>query len=174
MFGDFPDIAINRSTIAALCSRVLVEPTERSIPCWRAKALARLTEVSEALKANDKASLFLAWQCVSPVNCLASRKTLWEASHNVFRWIKQHLRVTSFWGNTENAVRIQIYVAVITYCLVAIVEHDCELKRTTFNVLRVVSRVLTDKTPIRDLFNGPEKLPDVFDQPVQLEFAFKY
>ena len=91
-----------------------------------------------------------------------------------FRWIKQHLRVTSFWGNTENAVRIQIYVAVITYCLVAIVEHDCELKRTTFNVLRVVSRVLTDKTPIRDLFNGPEKLPDVCDQPVQLEFAFKY
>ena len=91
-----------------------------------------------------------------------------------FRWIKQHLRVTSFWGNTENAVRIQIYVAVITYCLVAIVEHDCELKSTTFNVLRVVSRVLTDKTPIRDLFNGPEKLPDVFDQPVQLEFAFKY
>ena len=91
-----------------------------------------------------------------------------------FRWIKQHLRVTSFWGNTENAVRIQIYVAVITYCLVAIVEHDCELKRTTFNVLRVVSGVLTDKTPIRDLFNGPEKLPDVFDQPVQLEFAFKY
>ena len=91
-----------------------------------------------------------------------------------FRWIKQHLRVTSFWGNTENAVRIQIYVAVITYCLVAIVEHDCELKRTTFNVLRGVSRVLTDKTPIRDLFNGPEKLPDVFDQPVQLEFAFKY
>lgn len=91
-----------------------------------------------------------------------------------FRWIKQHLRVTSFWGNTENAVRIQIYVAVITYCLVAIVEHDCELKRTTFNVLRVVSRVLTDKTPIRDLFNGPEKLPDVCDQPIQLEFAFKY
>lgn len=91
-----------------------------------------------------------------------------------FRWIKQHLRVTSFWGNTENAVRIQIYVAVIAYCLVAIVEHDCELKRSTFNVLRVIGRVLTDKTPIRDLFSGTEKLPNVCGQPVQLEFAFKY
>ena len=91
-----------------------------------------------------------------------------------FRWIKQHLRVTSFWGNTENAVRIQIYVAVIAYCLVAIVEHDCELNRTTFNVLRVISRVLTDKTPIRDLLNAPEKLTDVCDQPVQLELVFKY
>lgn len=91
-----------------------------------------------------------------------------------FRWIKQHLRVTSFWGTTENAVRIQIYVAVIAYCLVAIVEHDCQLGRTTFNVLRVVSKVLTDKTPIRDLFNGPERLEEVSDQPTQLEIAFVY
>ena len=91
-----------------------------------------------------------------------------------FRWIKQHLRVTSFWGTSENAVRIQIYVAVITYCLVAIAEHQCKLDRSTFNVLRVVSRVLTDKTPLRDLFKGPEKLEEVCDHPVQLEFAFKY
>ncbi len=91
-----------------------------------------------------------------------------------FRWIKQHLRITSFWGNTENAVKIQIYVAVITYCLVAIVEHDCQLDRTTFNVLRVVSRVLTDKTNIRDLFLSSETIEDVYDDAVQLEFAFKY
>lgn len=71
-------------------------------------------------------------------------------------------------------MRIQIYVAVIAYCLVAIVEHDCELNRTTFNVLRVISRVLTDKTPIRDLFNGPEKLTDVCNQPVQLELVFNF
>ena len=91
-----------------------------------------------------------------------------------FRWIKQHLRVLSFWGTTENAVRIQIYVAVIAYCLVAIVEHDCQLNRTTFNVLRVVSRVLTDKTPIRDLFKGPERLDDVCEETRQLEFVFTY
>ena len=110
-----------------------------------------------ALKASDIALLY---------------KQRWQVE--LFRWIKQHLRVTSFWGNTENAVRIQIYVAVIAYCLVAIVEHDCVLNRTTFNVLRVISRVLTDKTPIRDLFNGPEKMPNICDQPVQLEFVFKY
>lgn len=91
-----------------------------------------------------------------------------------FRWIKQHLRVLSFWGTSENAVRIQIYVAVITYCLVAIVEHDCQLGRTTFNVLRVLSRVLTDKTPIRDLFKGSETIEDADDETVQLQFEFKY
>ena len=111
-----------------------------------------------ALKASDIALLY---------------KQRWQVEL-FFRWIKQHLRVTSFWGNTENAVRIQIYVAVIAYCLVAIVEHDCVLNRTTFNVLRVISRVLTDKTPIRNLFNGPEKMPNICDQPVQLELVFKY
>ena len=91
-----------------------------------------------------------------------------------FRWIKQHLRVLSFWGTTENAVRIQIYVAIIAYYLVTIVEHDCQLNWTTFNVLRVVSRVLTDKTPIRDLFDGSEKLEEVCETAGQLEFAFTY
>ena len=91
-----------------------------------------------------------------------------------FRWIKQQLRVLSFWGTSENAVRIQIYVAVITYCLVAIVEHDCQLGRTTFNVLQVLSRVLTDKTPIRDLFKGSETIEDADDETIQLQFEFKF
>lgn len=80
----------------------------------------------------------------------------------------------SFWGTSENAVRIQIYVAGITYCLVAIVEHDCQLGRTTFNVLRVLSRVLTDKTPLRDLFKGSETIEDADGETVQLQFDFKY
>ena len=74
LFGDFPDIAINRSTIAALCSSVLVEPTERFIPCWRAKALARLTEVNEALKANDSASLFFRLTVCEPGELLGIAK----------------------------------------------------------------------------------------------------
>ena len=71
-------------------------------------------------------------------------------------------------------MKIQIYVAVITYCLVAIIEHDCQLGRSTFNVLRIVSRVLTDKTNIKDLFLSSETIEDVYDDAVQLEFAFKY
>lgn len=91
-----------------------------------------------------------------------------------FRWIKGHLRVKSFWGNTENAVRIQIYAAITTYCLVAIVEHDCELKRSTFNVLRVLQHSLLDKTPIRDLFANSERLDQYVEDCTQLEFDFIY
>jgi len=41
-----------------------------------------------------------------------------------FKWLKQHLKIKRFWGTTENAVRIQICVAIITYCLTAVVQHD--------------------------------------------------
>lgn len=70
-----------------------------------------------------------------------------------FKWLKQHLRIKKFWGTSENAVKIQIYVAVITYCLVAVVQHDMHLERSTYEVLQILSISLTDKTNLRDLFN---------------------
>lgn len=70
-----------------------------------------------------------------------------------FKWIKQHLRIKKFWGTSENAVRIQIYCAIITYCLVAIVQHDMRLERSIYEVLQILGISLTDKTPLRDLFD---------------------
>ena len=69
-----------------------------------------------------------------------------------FKWLKQHLKIKKFWGTTENAVRIQISAAIIAYCLVAIVQHDMQLKRSTYEVLQILSISLTDKTPLRALF----------------------
>ena len=70
-----------------------------------------------------------------------------------FKWLKQHLKIKKFWGTTENAVRIQIAAAIIAYCLVAIVQHDMKLKRSTYEVLQILSISLTDKTPLRELFD---------------------
>lgn len=70
-----------------------------------------------------------------------------------FKWLKQHLKIKKFWGTTENAVRIQIYAALCTYCLVAIVQHDMKLDRSTYEVLQILSISLTDKTNLRDLFS---------------------
>lgn len=70
-----------------------------------------------------------------------------------FKWLKQHLKIKKFWGTTENAVRIQIAAAITAYCLVAIVQHDMKLKRSTYEVLQILSISLTDKTPIRELFD---------------------
>lgn len=68
-----------------------------------------------------------------------------------FKWLKQHLKIKKFWGTTENAVRIQIAAAITAYCLVAIVQHDMKLKRSTYEVLQILSISLTDKTPLRAL-----------------------
>ncbi len=70
-----------------------------------------------------------------------------------FKWLKQHLKIKRFWGESENAVRIQIYSAMITYCLVAIVQSDLKIERTTYEVLQILSISLTDKTPLRELLN---------------------
>lgn len=70
-----------------------------------------------------------------------------------FKWLKQHLKIKKFWGETENAVRIQIYAAISVYCLVAIVQNDMQLDRSTYEVLQILSISLTDKTHLRDLFN---------------------
>lgn len=71
-----------------------------------------------------------------------------------FKWLKQHLKIKKFWGTTENAVRIQIYSAICAYCLVAIVQHDMQLSRSTYEVLQILSISLTDKTHLRDLFES--------------------
>jgi hypothetical protein len=90
-----------------------------------------------------------------------------------FKWIKQHLRIKSFWGVTENAVRIQIYSAITAYCLVAIIEHDLCLNRSTFDVLRILSVSLFDKTPIIELFERVEQVDDIAENGyVQLCFNF--
>lgn len=71
-----------------------------------------------------------------------------------FKWIKQHLKIKSFWGTSENAVRIQIYTAIITYCLVAIVGHDLKIERSTYEILQVLGISLLDKTPVNELFTN--------------------
>jgi len=71
-----------------------------------------------------------------------------------FKWIKQHLKIKSFWGTSENAVRIQIYCAIISYCLVAIVGSDLKIERTTYEILQVLGISLLDKTPVNELFEN--------------------
>lgn len=70
-----------------------------------------------------------------------------------FKWLKQHLKIKHFYGTSLNAVKIQVYIAIITFCLVAIVKHDMKLELTTYEVLHVLSVSLTSKTHLRDLLD---------------------
>ena len=68
-----------------------------------------------------------------------------------FKWIKQHLKVKSFWGTTMNAVKTQVYCAIITYCLIAIVAYRLKVDRPIYEILQILSFSLLDKTPVREI-----------------------
>ena len=68
-----------------------------------------------------------------------------------FKWLKQHLKIKNS-GNNPECSSIQIYSA-IAYCLVAIVQHDMKLERSTYEVLQILSISLTDKTHLTNLFD---------------------
>lgn len=69
-----------------------------------------------------------------------------------FKWIKQHLKVKAFWGYSDNAVRIQIYTAIIAYVTVAIMKEKLKLKHTNYEILQILSITLLNKTQLQQLF----------------------
>lgn len=68
-----------------------------------------------------------------------------------FKWIKQHLRIKKFYGNTENAVKTQIWIAVSVYVLIAIIKKRLELKLELYTILQILSLSLFEKVPINEL-----------------------
>ena len=77
-------------------------------------------------------------------------KKRWEVEL-FFKWLKQHLRIKSFWGTTLNAVKVQIYCAIIAYCLVAIVGNKLKVDRSIYEILQILSISLLDKAPVREI-----------------------
>jgi len=72
-----------------------------------------------------------------------------------FKWIKQHLRIKVFFGTSENAVKTQIWSAVCTYLLVAIVKKRLAIKASLYEMLQIFSLTLFEKTPVLQLFSHP-------------------
>jgi IS4 transposase len=73
-----------------------------------------------------------------------------------FKWIKQHLKIKSFWGQSQNAVKCQIWIAVSTYLLVAIWKKKLGLSQSIYEILQVLSILVFDKTPINQLLTKKE------------------
>ena len=69
--------------------------------------------------------------------------------------MKQHLKIKKFWGNTENAVRIQIYTAITAYCMMAIVQKKMMIERSIYEMLQMASVSLTETLPLDKLFSKP-------------------
>jgi hypothetical protein len=76
-----------------------------------------------------------------------------------FKWIKQHLKIKSFWGQSENAVKTQIWIAISVYVLVAIAKKRFMLKQSLYEILQILSISIFEKMPINQLF-----------QPTQIQY----
>jgi hypothetical protein len=70
-----------------------------------------------------------------------------------FKWIKQHLKIKVFWGESANAVKTQIWVAVCTYVLVAILREKLKISQTMNEILQILSVSIFDKTPVNQLLS---------------------
>lgn len=77
-----------------------------------------------------------------------------------FKWIKQHLKILSFWGQSENAVKTQIWIAISTYVIVIIAKKQLKLSQSLYEILQMISLSPFERTPLIELFSE-EKYQDV-------------
>ena len=71
-----------------------------------------------------------------------------------FKWIKQHLRIKSFFGTSINAVKTQVWIAISVYVLVAIIKKELRLDRSLHEILQIISILLFEKTPLKQALTG--------------------
>ena len=87
-----------------------------------------------------------------------------------FKWIKQHLRIKSFFGTSENAVKSQIWIAVSVYVTVAIIKKQCGLEASLYKMLQILSVTVFEKISLFQLFdeNGYKATSNVINKQLKL------
>jgi hypothetical protein len=88
-----------------------------------------------------------------------------------FKWIKQHLRIKSFYGTSDNAVRTQIWIAITVYVLIAILRKKLRISYSPYTILQILSITLFEKTPILQALQLHQDITD--EQPMQKQLVFK-
>src|SRR5438270_69626 len=117
----------------------------------------------------EKRLVFLTNNFVLPAHVIAELyRRRWHVEL-FFKWIKQHLRIKAFYGTSENAVKTQVWIAVCSYLLVAIVRKRLGLQLNLYTMLQILSVSMFEKIPINQAFslNRSPSLED--EQPKQLQ-----
>ena len=98
--------------------------------------------------------------------------TLYKARWQVeifFKWIKQHLRIKRFYGTSQNAVKTQIWIAVIVYVLIAIIKKRLKLEASLYTLLQILSVTIFEKMPLQQAFQGNGYLQNINEIQNQLD-----
>ena len=102
-----------------------------------------------------------------PLTVAALYKSRWQVEL-FFKWIKQHLRIKKFLGTSENAVKTQIWCAVSTYVLIAIVKKELQLDASLYTLLQILSASVFEKTEISRALQIDSMAPETLDITNQL------
>ncbi len=90
-----------------------------------------------------------------------------------FKWIKQHLRIKSFFGTSENAVKTQVWIAISVYVLVAIIKKRLKLKASLYTILQILSVTIFERMPLNQMVTDSEYKPESCDMANQLNLFDK-
>ena len=135
-------------------------------------AARTITEQLRRIRFKDpetgKTLVFLTNNTVLPALTIAALyKSRWQVEL-FFKWIKQHLRIKRFIGNSENAVKTQIWCAVSTYVLIAIVKKELQLDASLYSLLQILSVSVFEKIQLSQAFAGSGLLQNQSDFANQL------
>jgi hypothetical protein len=140
------------------CDQTIMLVTPKSLADYPEK----LRRVKYFDAEREKHLVFLTNNFVLPALTIAKLyKCRWQIEL-FFKWIKQHLRIKAFYGTSENAVKAQIWIAVSTYVLVAIIRKRLHLEQNLYTILQILSVTLFEKVPLHQLFANYDykKIPD--------------
>ena len=117
---------------------------------------------------SGKTLIFLTNNTALPALTIAALyKSRWQVEL-FFKWIKQHLRIKKFLGNSENAVKTQVWCAVATYVLIAIVKKELQLDASLCTCLQILSVSVFEKTEISCALQADASQIDPLDAANQL------
>ena len=109
---------------------------------------------------SGKTLVFLTNNTTLPALTIAALyKSRWQVEL-FFKWIKQHLRIKRFLGTSENAVKTQIWCAVATYVLIAIVKKELHLDASLYTCLQILSVSVFEKTEVSCALQPDRSQPD--------------
>jgi hypothetical protein len=109
---------------------------------------------------SGKTLVFLTNNTALPALTIAALyKSRWQVEL-FFKWIKQHLRIKRFIGNSENAVKTQIWCAVSTYVLIAIIKKELQVDASLYSLLQILSVSVFEKTQLSQAFAGNWQFQD--------------
>ena len=123
--------------------------TGKDTPKYYPQPLRRIHFYSEE---RDKHLIFITNNFDLPAATIAKRYKMRWKIELFFKWIKQNLRIKTFFGNNENAVKTQVWVAVCTYLIVAIIKKEQKILQPMSEILQVLAILQFEKRPISELF----------------------